>query len=109
MPGKPALLAAVNGRPVVGVPGYPVSAAVAFREFSRPLLFMMQGVMPPEHDQVEVTIGRKIPSKLGLEEHIRVIIGNVGGKGRRHAPRRRRRGDHLPCPGRRDHPHPPRT
>jgi putative molybdopterin biosynthesis protein len=80
MPGKPALLAAVNGRPVVGVPGYPVSAAVAFREFSRPLLFMMQGLTPPEYDHVEVTIGRKIPSKLGLEEHVRAIIGNVDGK-----------------------------
>ncbi len=80
MPGKPALLAAVDGRPVVGIPGYPVSAAVAFREFARPLLFIMQGLTPPEQDRVEVAVGRKIPSKLGLEEHVRVILGNVGGK-----------------------------
>ena len=78
MPGKPALLASVAGRPVVGIPGYPVSAAVAFREFARPLIFIMQGLAPPEQDRVEVTIGRKIPSKLGLEEHVRVILGNVG-------------------------------
>jgi molybdenum cofactor synthesis domain-containing protein len=80
MPGKPALLAAVAGRPVVGIPGYPVSAAVAFREFARPLLFSMQGLTPPEYGRVEAIAGRKIPSKLGLEEHIRVILGNVGGK-----------------------------
>ena len=80
MPGKPALLAEIDGRPVVGIPGYPVSAAVAFREFARPLLFIMQGLTPPEYDRVEVTVGRKIPSKLGLEEHVRVILGNVGGK-----------------------------
>ena len=80
MPGKPALLAEIDGRPVVGIPGYPVSATVAFREFARPLLFIMQGLTPPEVDRVEVTVGRKIPSKLGLEEHVRVIIGNVGGK-----------------------------
>lgn len=80
MPGKPALLAEIEGRPVVGIPGYPVSAAVAFREFSRPLLYIMQGLTPPEYDRLEVTIGRKIPSKLGLEEHVRVILGNVGGK-----------------------------
>ena len=80
MPGKPALLAEIAGRPVVGIPGYPVSAAVAFREFARPLLFIMQGLTPPEYDRVEVTVGRKIPSKLGLEEHVRVILGNVGGK-----------------------------
>jgi molybdenum cofactor synthesis domain-containing protein len=80
MPGKPSLLAAVEGRPVVGIPGYPVSAAVAFRELARPMLYIMQGLTPPEYDRVEVTVGRKIPSKLGLEEHIRVILGNVGGK-----------------------------
>ncbi len=80
MPGKPALLASIDGRPVVGVPGYPVSAAVAFREFSRPLLFMMQGLTPPEYGEVEVTVGRKIPSRLGLEEHVRVILGKVGGR-----------------------------
>jgi molybdenum cofactor synthesis domain-containing protein len=80
MPGKPALLAAVEGRPVVGIPGYPVSAAVAFREFARPLLYFMQGLTPPEPDRVEISVGRKIPSKLGLEEQVRVILGNVGGK-----------------------------
>jgi putative molybdopterin biosynthesis protein len=80
MPGKPALLAAIEGRPVVGIPGYPVSAAVAFREFAHPLLFIMQGLTPPEYNHVEVIVGRKIPSKLGLEEHVRVILGNVGGK-----------------------------
>ena len=80
MPGKPALLAAVGGRPVIGIPGYPVSAAVAFREFARPLLFTMQGLTPPEIERVEVSVGRKIPSKLGLEEQVRVILGNVGGK-----------------------------
>ena len=80
MPGKPALIAEVDGKPVIGIPGYPVSAAVAFREFVRPLLYALQGLQAPEPDKVSVTIGRKIPSKLGLEEHVRVIIGDVGGK-----------------------------
>lgn len=79
MPGKPALLASIQGRPVVGVPGYPVSAAIAFRELSRPLLYMMQGIATPACQETEVSLGRKIPSKLGLEEHLRVIVGNVGG------------------------------
>jgi molybdopterin biosynthesis enzyme len=39
----------------------------------------MRGLVPPEHDQVEFSVGRKIPSKLGLEEQVRVILGNVGG------------------------------
>ncbi len=78
MPGKPTLLAAVQDRPVVGIPGYPVSAVVSFREFVRPLLFRMQGLQIPEPEKVEACMGRKLPSKPGLEEHVRVILGKVG-------------------------------
>ena len=80
MPGKPTLLAAVEEHPVVGIPGYPVSAAVSFREFVRPLLYQIQGQPVPEHSRVEAVLGRKIPSKPGLEEHVRVIVGKIGGR-----------------------------
>lgn len=80
MPGKPTLLAEVESRPVVGIPGYPVSAAVSFREFVRPLLYRMQGLQAPEPESVEVVMGRKLPSKPGLEEHVRVILGDVEGR-----------------------------
>jgi molybdenum cofactor synthesis domain-containing protein len=78
MPGKPTLLAAVKGKPVIGVPGYPVSAAIAFREFVRPLLYRMQGIRAPEPETVEAVLGRKLPSRPGLEEHVRVVVGKVG-------------------------------
>jgi len=80
MPGKPTLLAAVDDRPVVGIRGYPVSAVVSFREFVRPLLFRIQGLPVPEPETVEAHLGRKLPSKPGLEEHIRVILGKVGDR-----------------------------
>ena len=80
MPGKPTLLAAIQNHPVVGIPGYPVSAAVSFREFVRPLLFQIQGRPAPEYPRVDAVIGRKIPSKPGLEEHVRVIVGKIDGK-----------------------------
>lgn len=78
MPGKPTLLASVQDHPVVGVPGYPVSAVVSFREFVRPLLFSIQGLPTPEPGKIEAFMGRKLPSKPGLEEHVRVILGKVG-------------------------------
>ncbi len=78
MPGKPTLLAAVQDRPIVGIPGYPVSAVVSFREFVRPLLHQIQGLQAPSPEKVEAFIGRKLPSKPGLEEHVRVILGKVG-------------------------------
>jgi putative molybdopterin biosynthesis protein len=80
MPGKPVLLAEIQRKPVVGIPGYAVSAALAFREFAGPLLYLMQGLQPPEPEKVEAALARKLPSKLGLEEHVRVLLGNVGGR-----------------------------
>jgi molybdenum cofactor synthesis domain-containing protein len=78
MPGKPTLLAAVKDRPVVGIPGYPVSAVVSFREFVRPLLFQIQGIQAPDPEKIVASVGRKLPSRPGLEEHVRVILGKVG-------------------------------
>jgi putative molybdopterin biosynthesis protein len=77
MPGKPTVLAAVNDHPVVGIPGFPVSAAICFREFVRPLLYRMQGIVQPEPESVEAVVGRKLPSRPGLEEHVRVILGRI--------------------------------
>lgn len=80
MPGKPAILGVVRDKPVVGIPGYPVSAIMVFEQFVRPLLYSMQGIDCPVFPSVRAILGRKMPSKLGLEEFIRVILGRVEGK-----------------------------
>lgn len=78
MPGKPTILGSVKGKPVVGIPGYPVSAYIAFREFVRPFLYRLQGLRTPREPSIVVAASRDIPSKLGSEEFIRVSIGRVG-------------------------------
>ena len=80
MPGKPTVLGTARGKPVVGIPGYPVSAILAFEQFVRPLLFGLQGLAEPAFAEVEAVLGRKTPSRLGLEEFVRVIMGRVGGE-----------------------------
>ncbi len=80
MPGKPVILGVVKGKPVVGVPGYSVSAIMAFEQFVRPLLYSMQGMDAPAFESAAAYMGRKMPSKLGLEEFARVILGRVEGK-----------------------------
>ena len=80
MPGKPTILGMVENKPVVGVPGYPVSAIMAFEQFVRPLLYSLQGLPGPAFNEVEAVLGRKMPSKLGLEEFVRVILGCVQGR-----------------------------
>jgi putative molybdopterin biosynthesis protein len=78
MPGKPTVLAAVNNTPVAGIPGYPVSAIVAFEELVAPALDLMQGVRREVRAVVSATTTRKIASKLGMEELVRVRLGKVG-------------------------------
>lgn len=78
MPGKPTILGRVKGKPVVGIPGYPVSAYIAFDEFVRPYLYRLQGSSTPKKQKITVAASRDIPSKLGAEEFIRVNIGRVG-------------------------------
>ena len=78
MPGKPTLLGEARGKPLVGTPGYPVSAWVCFDQFVGPALAAMQGQLPRQRDKVTVTPARRLASKLGLEEFVRVHLGRVG-------------------------------
>ena len=80
MPGKPAILAKINGKPVIGLPGYPVSAVVICQQILRPLIAYFLGRLAEEPPKVKAFLPRKIPSRLGLEEFVRVSLGKVGGR-----------------------------
>jgi len=80
MPGKPTVLGIIGDKPVVGNPGYMVSAALSFQQFVRPLLYQLQGMKEPETKKIVAQPSRDIPSKLGIEEFLRVNIGRVGEK-----------------------------
>jgi putative molybdopterin biosynthesis protein len=78
MPGKPTVLGAVHDRPVVGIPGYPVSAIVAFEQLVAPALARMLGAPGPGRSTVAACPTKKVASKLGMEEFVRVRLGRVG-------------------------------
>ena len=78
MPGKPVVIGAVENTPVFGIPGYPVSAIIAFEQFVKPLIQKMLGQPEPVRDTATVEPTRKIASKLGVEEFLRVKLGQVG-------------------------------
>jgi putative molybdopterin biosynthesis protein len=80
MPGKPTLLGVVNGKPVIGNPGYPVSAVLSFEQFVAPLLAGMVGKLIPLRPTLTVYPAQNLPSKPGLTEFIRVTLGRVGDK-----------------------------
>lgn len=77
MPGKPVIIGRINGKPVFGIPGYPVSAIISFDQLIRPLLIALRHQQLPPEETALVTLSKKLPSKLGLEEFVRVKLGAV--------------------------------
>jgi molybdopterin molybdotransferase len=65
-PGKPLLLARIGATPVIGLPGNPVSAQVAFRLFVRPLLRAMLGASPAD-DLVRATVTLAAPLAISTD------------------------------------------
>lgn len=80
MPGKPTILGMVEGKPVMGNPGYPVSAILSFEVFGLPVLETMLGIPHHHRPTTSAISARKIPSKLGREEFFRVKLGRVDDK-----------------------------
>ncbi len=80
MPGKPVIIGKVEDKPVIGIPGYPISAIIAFEHFVAPLLMKMQGKPLDKTEKVSVSLTRKLSSKLGVEEFVRVKLGRVGDR-----------------------------
>jgi putative molybdopterin biosynthesis protein len=80
MPGKPTLLGVVEGKPVIGNPGYPVSAVLSFEEFAAPLIAGMAGRQLVPRQSLIVQPSQNLPSKPGLTEFIRVTLGRVGDR-----------------------------
>ncbi|MCL2678465.1 MAG: molybdopterin biosynthesis protein [Clostridiales bacterium] len=79
-PGKPVILAVVNGKPVVGVPGYPVSAYLAYENFAAPILASFSGLPESCAPIVRAVLTRRLVSSFKHREYVRVKVGRVGGR-----------------------------
>jgi len=64
--------------PVIGLPGYPVSAAITCELLVQPTLLRWLGQPGAERPTVQATITRKVVSPEGDEEFLRVTVGQVG-------------------------------
>jgi putative molybdopterin biosynthesis protein len=81
-PGHPLVLAvAREGRvPLLGIPGYPVSAAICADLFLRPLLERLGRREAPDQREIEVELARKLFSPLGEDEYVRAVAARVAGR-----------------------------
>ncbi len=79
-PGKPVILALVGKTPVIGLPGYPVSAYIGFENFVLPALALMSGRLLRSNKTVEAIMSKRLISSLKHKEYVRVKVGQVGGR-----------------------------
>jgi putative molybdopterin biosynthesis protein len=84
MPGKPAIVGRTRSdagaRPILGIPGYPVSAVVVCQQLLRPMVAALLGTRPDAPATARALVPRNVPSRLGLEEFVRVSLGVVDGR-----------------------------
>ena len=91
-PGHPVILGMVNQKlgiplpesrlsiPIIGVPGYPVSAALTVEIFVEPIIAKWLGRRLNELPTEKATLTRKLVSPAGDDDYIRVVVGKVGDK-----------------------------
>ena len=82
-PGHPVVLALGHERkgrrvPLLGIPGYPVSAALCAELFLAPVVELLAHLEPAEWPTFDVALTRKLFSPLGEEEFVRVVAARVG-------------------------------
>jgi molybdopterin molybdotransferase len=79
-PGKPAIVGLVDGKPVFGLPGNPVSAMIVFDLLVRPTLYFLCGCARlPEPATATARLSRDIASAPGREDYVPVRLLSENG------------------------------
>lgn len=79
-PGKPVILAIVDHKPVIGLPGYPVSAYIDFETFVKPVIEFFTGSSLKARPLEQAVISKRLVSSLKHKEYVRVKVGEVNGR-----------------------------
>lgn len=79
-PGKPVILAMIGNTPVVGLPGYPVSAYICYQNFVRPFIDYLQNARDTAPETVQAFLSKRLVSSLKHKEYVRVKVGKVDNK-----------------------------
>jgi len=77
-PGKPALVAIARGKPIFGLPGYPVSSVMVFENLVADQIRRLSGFPNPPRHVVHAILGSKVISVAGRKELVPVMISKEG-------------------------------
>lgn len=78
-PGKPAVLGAIKNVPVIGLPGYPVSAIVVMEQIVKGVIDLYYKRKNNNDVYAEAVVAKRIVSSLKYREFVRVTLGYIGG------------------------------
>jgi putative molybdopterin biosynthesis protein len=78
-PGKPAIIGRIDKKPVIGMPGYPLSALTVLREIVTPLIHAY-GLLVPLPGSVDARLTVSISKDIGSDEFILCSLGRVGDR-----------------------------
>ncbi len=76
-PGKPAILGYQGKKPILGIPGYPVSGIIVIEELLRPIIDTLTKRHTYQNNEEEAVLSKAVISSLKYEEFIRVKLGYV--------------------------------
>lgn len=79
-PGKPVMMGIINGKPIIGIPGFPVSAYFVMEEIVKSIIYSYQGLETEADKIVDATLTKRCMSSLKYHEFVRVKLGFIGGK-----------------------------
>jgi len=88
-PGHPVIMGTIKRQkedpssscvPIIGVPGYPVSAALTGEIFVKELLYKWQGIEENALEEIDAVLSKRVVSPAGDDDYIRVVLGNVNKK-----------------------------
>ena len=78
-PGKPVIVGRIEGKPVIGLPGYPLAAATVLREIVLPLL-AHHGLPHPQPERVQARLTTNLQSDIGTDEFVLLSTGRIGDR-----------------------------
>ncbi|MFA9422224.1 MAG: molybdopterin biosynthesis protein [Sedimentibacter sp.] len=79
-PGKPVMMGVINNKPIIGIPGFPVSAYFVMEKVAKRLILGYEGLEVEEYKVVDANLTRRCMSSLKYLEFVRVKLGYIGGK-----------------------------
>uniref|UniRef100_UPI000A3EC72B molybdopterin-binding protein n=1 Tax=Methanoculleus chikugoensis TaxID=118126 RepID=UPI000A3EC72B len=78
-PGKPVIIGRIEGgKPVIGLPGYPLAAATVLREIVMPPLVARYGMPVREPEHVAARLTTSLHSDIGTDEFVLLSAGRIG-------------------------------